>query len=106
MAHQVERFLEQWNDLEFRLRLGIVDQTDVDPTRRNPFDDVVRQPLDDGESCSRQLSLKALDQLQWQLAGNARWQPDGDPTDRLVAAGPEILARMGHQLQDRYAVIK
>jgi len=32
MAHQGERFLEQWNDLESRQRLGIVDQTDVDPT--------------------------------------------------------------------------
>ena len=63
MAHQAERFLEQWNNLESGLRLRIVDQTDVDPIGRNPFDDLVRQPLDDGESCRRKLSLEALDQL-------------------------------------------
>src|SRR4051812_7575640 len=42
MTDQPERLLKQRRDLESGLRIGIINQTDVDAARRDPLDDVGR----------------------------------------------------------------
>ena len=65
-----------------------------------------RQALDDRQPGGGKLLLETVDQRQRQLTADAGRQPDGDPADRLVAAGAQILARMRHQLQNRDAVVE
>ena len=50
--------------------------------------------------------LEAVDQRERKLTPHARRQPDGHPSDRLVAARAEVLARVRHQLQNRHAVVE
>ena len=42
MTDEPERLLKQRRDLESGLRIGIINQTDVDAARRDPLDDVGR----------------------------------------------------------------
>src|ERR1035437_649712 len=106
MTHQAKRFLKQRRDLQPRLRLGVVDQTDINAAGRHPFDNVSRQPLDDSQLGDRKLLFEAVDQRERELTADTRWQPDRHPPDRLVAARAKVLARVRHQLQNRHAVVE
>ena len=50
--------------------------------------------------------LEAVNQGNREQSADARRQPDGDPPDRRITVGAEVLARMRYQLQDGDAMIE